>query len=101
MLFMINKFIKNDDNLSGQISKKENASDFLKENIKEYAFDVAEDRALPSYRDGLKPSQRRIMKSLMDLHAWYDGTTYKSARVVGDTMGKWHGRTPTCMRSTD
>ena len=30
---MINKFIKNDDNLSGQISKKENASDFLKENI--------------------------------------------------------------------
>ena len=87
---MINKFIKNDDNLSGQISKKENASDFLKENIKEYAFDVAEDRALPSYRDGLKPSQRRIMKSLMDLHAWYDGTTYKSARVVGDTMGKYH-----------
>lgn len=65
-------------------------SNFLHKNIYEYAVDVAEDRALASFRDGLKPSQRRIIKALIDDGAFSNKPTMKSARVVGSTMGKYH-----------
>lgn len=65
-------------------------SDFLHKNIYEYAKDVAEDRALASFRDGLKPSQRRIIKALVDAGAYPTKPTIKSAKIVGDTMGKYH-----------
>lgn len=65
-------------------------SSFLHKNIYEYALDVAEDRALASFRDGLKPSARRIIKALMDAGAFSNKPTVKSAKIVGDTMGKYH-----------
>ncbi len=65
-------------------------SDFLHRNIYDYAIDVAEDRALASFRDGLKPSQRRIVKALVDAGAFSSRPTVKSAKIVGDTMGKYH-----------
>lgn len=65
-------------------------SDFLKKNITEYAKEVCEDRALASYKDGLKPSQRRIIKALLDAGATDTKPTVKSAKIVGDTMGKYH-----------
>lgn len=65
-------------------------SNFLKKNITEYAKEVCEDRALASYKDGLKPSQRRIIKALLDAGAVNTKPTVKSAKIVGDTMGKYH-----------
>lgn len=53
-------------------------------------IDVISDRALADYRDGLKPAQRRIMKAAKDLHAYWNSKTVKAARIVGDTMGKYH-----------
>ncbi|MCQ2210068.1 MAG: hypothetical protein MJZ34_07225 [Paludibacteraceae bacterium] len=65
-------------------------SELLETNIKEYAIEVAEDRALPSFRDGMKPSQRRLIKALLDKNATFDKKTIKSAQIVGDAMGNYH-----------
>lgn len=62
----------------------------LKKNIYDYGLDVISDRALADYRDGLKPAQRRIMKAAKDLRAFWNSKTVKSARIVGDAMGKYH-----------
>ena len=69
-------------------------SQLLLKNIHEYAIDVAEDRALASFRDGMKPSQRRLLKALIDDNAFNNRSTLKSAKVVGDTMGKYHPHGP-------
>ena len=56
----------------------------------DYAMSVIVSRALPDVRDGLKPVQRRILYSMQELNA-RPGTAYKkSARIVGDTMGRFH-----------
>lgn len=65
-------------------------SKLLHKNIKEYAIDVVEDRALESYKDGMKPSQRRLIKALVDAGAFFNRSTVKSAKIVGDTMGRYH-----------
>ena len=56
----------------------------------EYAMSVFVARALPDVRDGLKPVQRRILFSLIELNNGPDKPHRKCARIVGDTMGKYH-----------
>jgi DNA gyrase subunit A len=56
----------------------------------EYAMSVIASRALPDVRDGLKPVQRRVMYSMIELNNGPDKPHRKSARIVGDTMGKYH-----------
>ena len=56
----------------------------------DYAMSVIASRALPDVRDGLKPVQRRILFSMIELHNEPDKPHRKCARIVGDTMGKYH-----------
>ena len=56
----------------------------------DYAMSVIAARALPDARDGLKPVQRRILYSMIELNNGPDKPHRKSARIVGDTMGKYH-----------
>lgn len=56
----------------------------------EYAMSVIASRALPDVRDGLKPVQRRILYSMIELNNGPDKPHRKCARIVGDTMGKYH-----------
>ena len=56
----------------------------------EYAMSVIASRALPDVRDGLKPVQRRILFSMIELNNGPDKPHRKCARIVGDTMGKYH-----------
>ena len=56
----------------------------------DYAMSVIASRALPDVRDGLKPVQRRILYSMIELNNGHDKPHRKCARIVGDTMGKYH-----------
>lgn len=56
----------------------------------DYAMSVIAQRALPDVRDGLKPVQRRILYSMIELNNGPDKPHRKCARIVGDTMGKYH-----------
>lgn len=60
------------------------------ENMKEFGTYVIEDRAVPDFRDGCKPSQRRILYAMKQLGATPTSNTFKCARIVGDTVGKYH-----------
>lgn len=62
----------------------------LKRSFLNYAMSVIVDRALPDARDGLKPVQRRILYGMDELKVYYNVAHKKSARIVGDTMGKYH-----------
>lgn len=62
----------------------------MPENYLPYAVEVAKDRALPDVRDGLKPVHRRILYGSYMLKAFPDKPYYKSARIVGDILGKYH-----------
>ena len=56
----------------------------------DYSMSVIADRALPDVRDGLKPVQRRVLYSMVELNNYPDKPHRKCARIVGDTMGKFH-----------
>lgn len=56
----------------------------------DYAMSVIASRAIPDVRDGLKPVQRRVLYSMIELNNGPDKPHRKSARIVGDTMGKYH-----------
>ncbi len=56
----------------------------------DYSMSVIASRALPDVRDGLKPVQRRVLYSMIELNNGPDKPHRKSARIVGDTMGKYH-----------
>ena len=56
----------------------------------DYAMSVIASRALPDVRDGLKPVQRRILYAMIELNNGPDKPHRKCARIVGDTMGKYH-----------
>jgi len=56
----------------------------------DYAMSVIVSRALPDARDGLKPVQRRILYAMQDLGLRPDRAYKKSARIVGDVLGKYH-----------
>lgn len=62
----------------------------MPENYLPYAIEVAKERALPDVRDGLKPVHRRILYGAHMLKAFPDRPYYKSARIVGDILGKYH-----------
>lgn len=92
--------------LESEVDKKEennNGSDYIHGKIKElniatemktsflnYAMSVIVSRALPDVRDGLKPVQRRILYAMNDLGMYADRQHKKSARIVGEVIGKYH-----------
>ena len=65
-------------------------SDVMKKSYIDYAMSVIIARALPEVRDGLKPVQRRTLYDMHELGIRYDRPYRKCARIVGDTMGKYH-----------
>ena len=65
-------------------------SDEMSSSFMDYAVSVITDRAIPDVRDGLKPVQRRILWAMKQLGLSSSGDYKKSARVVGETMGKYH-----------
>ena len=65
-------------------------SEHLQKSYIDYAMSVIVSRALPDVRDGLKPVQRRTLYDMYELGVKYDKPYKKSARIVGDTMGKYH-----------
>ncbi|MCI8407783.1 MAG: DNA topoisomerase 4 subunit A [Lachnospiraceae bacterium] len=65
-------------------------SEEMKNSYRDYAMSVIIARALPDVRDGLKPVQRRILYAMSELGLAPDRPHRKSARIVGDTMGKYH-----------
>ncbi len=65
-------------------------SDLMKKSYIDYAMSVIIARALPDVRDGLKPVQRRTLYDMHELGIRYDKPYRKCARIVGDTMGKYH-----------
>ena len=65
-------------------------SELMQKNYIDYAMSVIVSRALPDVRDGLKPVQRRVLYDMHELGTRFDRPYRKSARIVGDTMGKYH-----------
>ena len=65
-------------------------SDVMRKSYIDYAMSVIVSRALPDVRDGLKPVQRRTLYDMYELGIRYDKPYRKCARIVGDTMGKYH-----------
>ena len=65
-------------------------SEEMRTSYRDYAVSVIISRALPDIRDGLKPVQRRILYAMKELNLSPDKPHRKSARIVGDTMGKYH-----------
>lgn len=65
-------------------------SEEMQKSYLDYSMSVITSRAVPDIRDGLKPVQRRVLYDMNELHANHDRPTYKSARICGDTMGKYH-----------
>ena len=65
-------------------------SELMQKSYIDYAMSVIVSRALPDVRDGLKPVQRRTLYDMYELGIRYDKPYRKSARIVGDTMGKYH-----------
>ncbi len=64
--------------------------DEMKTSYLNYAYSVITARAIPDVRDGLKPVHRRILYDMAEMAMWHDKPTRKSARVVGDVLGKFH-----------
>ena len=65
-------------------------SELMQKSYIDYAMSVIIARALPDVRDGLKPVQRRTLYDMYELGIRYDKPYRKCARIVGDTMGKYH-----------
>lgn len=66
------------------------ATDYTKMALYEYGSYVVQDRAIPDFRDGLKPSHRAIMWAALTLGLTYSAKVKKAARTVGDAIGKYH-----------
>jgi DNA gyrase subunit A len=64
--------------------------DEIKTSYLNYAYSVITGRAIPDVYDGIKPVQRRILYVMAELGLWHDKPTRKSARIVGDVLGKYH-----------
>ena len=76
-------------------------SEEMQRSYVDYAMSVIVARALPDVRDGLKPVQRRTLYDMRELGITYDKPYRKSARIVGDTMGKYHPHGRDFRLSTD
>ena len=77
------------DQIHGRIQKI-NIEDQMKSAYIDYSMSVIVARALPDVRDGLKPVQRRVLYGMSELGLTSGGQYRKSARIVGDVMGKYH-----------
>jgi len=77
------------DQIFDQI-KQEDLKKIMENSYIDYAMSVIASRALPDVRDGLKPVQRRVLYSMIELNNGPDKPHRKCARIVGDTMGKYH-----------
>ncbi|MDW7650870.1 MAG: DNA gyrase subunit A, partial [Bacillota bacterium] len=64
--------------------------DEVKNSFMDYAMSVIVSRALPDVRDGLKPVHRRILFAMYELAMWPEKPHKKSARIVGEVLGKYH-----------
>lgn len=64
--------------------------DVMSSSYVDYAMSTIVDRAIPDVRDGLKPVQRRVLYDMYDLGATHDKSYKKTARIVGDTIGRFH-----------
>jgi len=64
--------------------------DEIKTSYLNYAYSVITGRAIPDARDGVKPVQRRILYAMAELALWHDKPTKKSARIIGEVLGKYH-----------
>ena len=78
-----------EDNIFDKI-KEVDLKKTMEESYIDYAMSVIASRALPDVRDGLKPVQRRVLYSMIELNNSPDKPHRKCARIVGDTMGKYH-----------
>lgn len=82
------------DNIKELLNKTKivpvNVKDEMSKSFISYAMAVNVSRAIPDVRDGLKPVQRRILYAMYDMGNTYDKPTRKSARIVGEVMGKYH-----------
>ena len=67
-----------------------NLEDEMRRSYLDYAMSVIVGRALPDVRDGLKPVHRRVLHAMNELGAHANKPYYKSARIVGDVIGKYH-----------
>ena len=74
---------------SGKVIHRD-IEDEMKESYTNYAMSVIVSRALPDARDGLKPSQRRILVAMNDLHLGPGAKHRKCAKIAGDTSGNYH-----------
>ena len=77
-----------------------NIEDEIKRSYMDYAMSVIIDRALPDIRDGLKPVHRRILFGMREMGNEYNKPYKKSARIVGDVMGKYHPHGDTAIYDT-
>jgi DNA gyrase subunit A len=75
---------------SGEKIAKINVADEIKNSFLDYSMSVIISRALPDARDGLKPSQRRILYAMNDLGVMPNRKHLKCAKIVGETMGNYH-----------
>ena len=67
-----------------------NVADEMSKSFLDYSMSVIISRALPDVRDGLKPSQRRILYAMSELSLWPNRKAYKCAKICGDTSGNYH-----------
>ena len=67
-----------------------NVADEMSKSFLDYSMSVIISRALPDVRDGLKPSQRRILFAMSELSLWPNRKAYKCAKICGDTSGNYH-----------
>src|SRR6266705_3126693 len=74
----------------GEKISKINVADEIKNSFLDYSMSVIISRALPDVRDGLKPSQRRILYAMGELSLYPGRKTLKCAKIVGETMGNYH-----------
>ncbi|AIO19017.1 DNA topoisomerase 4 subunit A [Candidatus Izimaplasma bacterium HR1] len=87
---MAKKVIKDIEEFVNQKILQENLEDIVGERFGRYSKYIIQDRALPDVRDGLKPVQRRVLYSMYKLGMFSDKPYKKSARIVGDVIGKYH-----------
>ncbi len=83
------KDVKMEDNIFDKVHEVD-LKKTMEDSYISYAMSVIASRALPDVRDGLKPVQRRILYSMIELNNGPDKPHRKCARIVGDTMGKYH-----------
>jgi DNA gyrase subunit A len=90
----------NDKNIIIENMPSANIEEEMKGAYLDYAMSVIVGRALPDFRDGLKPVHRRVLFAMHDLNNYHDKAYKKSARVVGDVIGKYHPHGDTAVYDT-